>query len=438
MATKKKAAPELDKIGPLKLVSLEAENILRLTAVNITVDKNGAVLIGGANESGKSSVLKSIEMLLAGGKAVKDPIHDDAEKGRIVGRFSTKLGEVVVTKTFTRKKGPVLKITVEGYAKALAGPQTIIDALLDSIALDPLKFARMDPEKRAKMLAEIMGYDSTESDKKRADLYDDRTLVNREVKTLKGAYESITHHDDAPEKKVSASEMMAELEEITTHNAAGADLERALDTATADLAAARDELTQAKMNLLESQESVDALVASQAAAIAADDDFEPKDASELRVKIKKADEINAKFLDNDNKAKARTAYLAKEKESRDLDDQIDAIDRAKKEAMEKAQENLPVKGLGISAEGVTYKGKPFEQAGSSAIIKTSTAIAMSVNKDAPIKLLLIDDAEAIDPKTMPDVLAMAAKAGFDVWAAMTRFAEGEEPSVIIEDGQVQA
>ena len=50
------------------IVSLSAENILRLVAVHITPDKDGnLVVISGNNGNGKSSVLASIAMALGGG-----------------------------------------------------------------------------------------------------------------------------------------------------------------------------------------------------------------------------------------------------------------------------------------------------------------------------------------------------------------------------------
>lgn len=54
----------------MNILKLEASNILRLSAVTITPQGN-AIVIGGENAQGKSSVLNSIAMALAGEKFTK-------------------------------------------------------------------------------------------------------------------------------------------------------------------------------------------------------------------------------------------------------------------------------------------------------------------------------------------------------------------------------
>src|SRR4051812_1903349 len=83
----------------MKIVSLQAENIKRLVAVQITPDGN-LVQITGKNGQGKSSVLDAIWWALAGsGNIQAQPIR----KGEARGSIRLDLGELVVTRTFTRK-----------------------------------------------------------------------------------------------------------------------------------------------------------------------------------------------------------------------------------------------------------------------------------------------------------------------------------------------
>ena len=82
-----------------------------------------------------------------------------------------------------------------------------------------------------------------------------------------------------------------------------------------------------------------------------------------------------------------------------------------------------------------YKGKPLSQAGSSATALVSAAIAMALNKDSRVKLLLIDDAEKFDPPTTRKVLEMAHDNGFQV--LMARVGDGEKATVVIEDGAIK-
>ena len=87
----------------MKVKQLTAENVLRLKAVNITPDENGnMIVIGGNNAQGKTSVLQSIEMALAGKNSIpSEPIHRGASKGNIV----VDLGDMIIERHFTQKGG---------------------------------------------------------------------------------------------------------------------------------------------------------------------------------------------------------------------------------------------------------------------------------------------------------------------------------------------
>lgn len=76
----------------MKIISLESENIKRLKAVRIKPD-GLLVQITGKNGAGKTSVLDSIMMALAGGSTIPEkPIRDgsllDADNMRIIGEMA--------------------------------------------------------------------------------------------------------------------------------------------------------------------------------------------------------------------------------------------------------------------------------------------------------------------------------------------------------------
>lgn len=71
--------PTTTEAKPLHIIALDAQNVKRLRAVNIT-PTGDLIVIGGNNGQGKTSVLDSIEMALAGTKCAK-PIREGASKG---------------------------------------------------------------------------------------------------------------------------------------------------------------------------------------------------------------------------------------------------------------------------------------------------------------------------------------------------------------------
>ena len=92
-----------------KIVQLNVENVKRIEAVEITPDGE-LVVIGGKHGNGKSSVLDSIMYALGGEKALPPvPLRNGTSKGHI----TINLGDLVVTRKFTRKKDGEIGTSLE-------------------------------------------------------------------------------------------------------------------------------------------------------------------------------------------------------------------------------------------------------------------------------------------------------------------------------------
>jgi hypothetical protein len=423
--------------GVLRLTSLDVENVLRIRAVHLTLDDDGALIVEGKNEQGKSSVLRSIEMLLAGGKAIADdPIHGDAKTGKIVGRFGdlSTVDHIVVEKVFRRGKSPALKITSPGARYKT--PQSILSALLDTVALDPLKFRGYDDAKKAKTIADLMGFDSSALDAERARIYEERREHNREEKKLRAVIEQTSHHKDVGDKEVSVGELLEQLTAAREHNALGDELDSKLkmwkakvqqhDAAIAEL---EESLAASKIAAAQCEQYAKETMANLAR-------FAPVDEDEIRSQIDNAEEHNRQARDN-----ARRKKVVEEWENVSIlcaasEEELAKIDAEIAAARSDASSRLPVPGLTLSGGAVLYNGKPLSQAGASAELRVSVAIALAVNQDKRIKLLCLDDAEKLDADNTRLVLTMARDAGFQV--IMARVGDGREASVVIEDGVAKA
>jgi hypothetical protein len=430
MTMAKKKGTQIEGDQTLPLTELQVENILRLRAFKLTMDKDGAVIIEANNQQGKTSALKSLEILLAGtNKTPPEPIYGDAKTGKIVGKF----GDITLRKVFTRGKG--YKLTVESDAISYSKPQTLLDTLLKRISLDPGEFAGMDDKRRFDTIARVMQVDMVAMEAKRKRIYDERRDANRDLKRLKTEYEGMPYHEDAPEAPVDVTDLMAKLEEDRQHNQKGEKLDSAYSQASAYADECKEGIEAAKKALADAESELGIATREKAAAKAALVNFDPKDTADLELTIANASTINAQITDNERRQEARKKYMTAEEQATALNDQLEEIERLKKEKLQEAQERLPVPGLSLGEDTVLYKGKPLSQAGSSATALVSAAIAMALNKDSRIKLLLIDDAEKFDPPTTRKVLEMAHNNGFQV--IMARVGDGEKATVVIEDGQIK-
>ena len=179
---KKKKRPGKDKLPPLlkglqtaRIKEMRIEKIMRVKLVNLVWDDTNALVMEGPNSQGKTSALKSFELLLAGGAMPDKPIHDGETEGSIVARFDTEVGELVVSKTFTEHEAPALQITLEGRRGKLKPEQTILEILIDAIATKPREFYELEDQAQAEMLAKIRGFDPSTMDAKRARLFEERS-----------------------------------------------------------------------------------------------------------------------------------------------------------------------------------------------------------------------------------------------------------------------
>src|SRR3990172_5374450 len=136
----------------MKIIELQSENIERLKAVRIKPD-GSLVQSTGKNGAGKTSVLDSITMALAGGDVIPEkPIREGENKAKIV----VDLGDIKVTRTWTGNDKTYLAVETKEGAK-YPSPQALLDILTGKLSFDPLEFARMEPNKQVETLRQLVG-----------------------------------------------------------------------------------------------------------------------------------------------------------------------------------------------------------------------------------------------------------------------------------------
>lgn len=430
----------------LRLMSLDVENVLRLKAVSLKMGKDDVLIIEGGNEQGKSSVLMALESLLAGknAKALREPLHGDAKKGQIVARF----GGLVVTKKFKSGKSPTLSITAD-KGKKMGKPQTILTELFNHIALDPLKFIGQSAKEQRDTLSALMGFDSSKFDERYATAFEDRKNAKREAKRLTSAMCETPFEDGAPATLVDVAELMDEAKGRREHNEEidsalrscqglrndVQEFDRQLECAAHDIDELAKQLADAKIERDVRAAERDKTAGELATQETALQKMEQMDLAVIEDKIAAADQLNALFRGNERHNDLRSQATTAEGELERLNEELEKIKSEKDSARLAARERLPVQDLDITEDAVTYKGTPLSQAGGSAQLRVSTAVAIALNKDKRVKLLLLDDAEKLDPDSTKAVLEMAKDAGFQV--ILARVGDGKEATVLIEDGTVK-
>lgn len=423
-----------------RLVRMEIEDFMRCRLVRLDFDpKDPVTRIRGKNANGKSSVLRAFWALVGGKDACpEEPIREGAESAQVLGELANGL---IIKRRFTAG-GTRLEVSSRDGA-VYKRPQEILDALVGRISFDPLAFLNLDAKKQREALQRIAGVDTDPIEAARRVAYDQRTVVNRTVATLRARLEA-TPEVDAPEEIQSAADLIAEQTEALKVKAANdrrrnelrtfrdVDYARAAAKVTeaaqrvtsleAQLAAARGALTEAEAEKAAVIERGNALKAEVLALVDPDTSITQEKIAQLE---QRNDAVRAKrarlaLREELGKAVAESARLGAE---------VDECAQKKKAAL--AQAKFPVPGLGFSDGGITYNGITFEQASQAERIKVAMAMGLAMNPNLPV--VCIRDGSLLDEDSLALVRQMATEAGAQILLEMVGTGGG---GVVIEDGEV--
>jgi hypothetical protein len=141
--------------------------------------------------------------------------------------------------------------------------------------------------------------------------------------------------------------------------------------------------------------------------------------------------LNGKVAANAQRRELSTKAQALQTKATDLTAQIDNIDTQKNAQLTAAK--FPVPGMSFNEDGVLLAGIPFAQASDAEKIRVSVSMGLAMNPQ--LKVVLIRDGSLLDQNSLAVIASMAAESGAQVW--IERVGEGDECSVIIEDGQIK-
>lgn len=442
-----------------RLVELRATNVKRLRAVTIRPDPDSpATEITGANSEGKSSVLDSIAYALGGVAMCPDrPIRDGEERAEIVCRIEP--AGLTVTRTFTRAKGCGYNSRIEVTdpdGTARRSPQAVLDALIgpETLAFDPLAFARMKPKEQRDILLRVLGLADTlaKIDAEYDAAYAARTLANRAVDTINGGLMSLATvppPDDTPDAPLSSAALADELAAAQRYESETADAAKAvretadaateargdLDRLNARAVSLKAELADIERRAVEQAEFLRGVEAARDRAIAALGAREAAkpDIADIRRRIASIDATNSAVARKAAIAAKRGELSAARKAAEAREVEVSEIARRKADMLRGAK--FPIAGLGFDADGVTYRGVPVAQASTSEQIRLGFAI-MAKAYDRPLKLMRIYEGSLLDAKSRAALYATAAEYGYQL--VVERVDESGAVGIVIEDGMVKS
>lgn len=442
----------------MNIISLRADNVKRLHAVEIKPDGNW-VAISGKNGAGKTSVLDSIWWALGGAKNIQAaPIR----KGEASARIKLALGtggitELLVERRFTEKgdKNGYLFVRNADGSKRDA-PDTVLRALTGALTFDPVGFMGEEPKKQLEIMRKLVPLlddkgavlDVVALDREAARLYEERTSINRSHASAKARHEAILVPEQPALLALDRDTLMMRLAEADAHNGAIDTMRReesdalsAIDTSLLfvnrqkdTIADAEAHLMQLRLGLASAEESLDVARARHAdlSTRAHPDRIDVGAVSRDLVVVNEQMTVQARYDDiTQRKAESEGEAEAFAEEGASRTTRIDAIAAIKSAALARAK--MPVPGLGFGEEGVTFNDLPLEQASDAEQLRVSCAICAAMNPT--LRIMRIRNGNALDAAGRSALAAFAQANDFQIWIELVD--DTGELGVVIEDGRVK-
>ena len=411
---------------PVKIASLELENVKRIRACTLTPSENGLTVIGGRNNQGKTSILDAIAWAL-GGERYR-PSQAQRNGSVIPPRLHLKLSNGIVVER--SGKNSDLKVTDPEGRRA---GQQLLNDFVEQLALDLPKFLHASDKEKATALLKVIGVGDklAQLDHEEATLYSDRLAIGRIADQKAKFAKEMPDYPGVPAELVSVTDLIQAQQEILARNGENqrkrhhrdelAAKEQLLASTAeqqrAQLAATEEALAQVRSDLETAQR--DAL------------DLLDESTEELEESIRSAEEINRKVRANLDKEKAETDAADYRRQYEALTGQIEHLRMEREQLLESSP--LPLPGLSVEKGVLTYQGQQWDNLSGSDQLKVATAIVRAVKPQCGF--VLVDKLEQMDLDTMRDFSAWAESEGLQVIA--TRVSTGGECSIIISDGYAE-
>lgn len=394
----------------MKIIGLQSNNIKRLKAVDLKFDDDGKlIIISGKNAQGKTSLLDSIWMALAGTKAIPSkPIRDGEESADITLDIKGEKLSFTVKRTFTEKSSTLTIVNTEG--KKYSNPQEMLNHLIGNLTFDPLAFTRLTNKEQVQQLMDITGLSFEEIDGEIKFLREERTALGRVVKTFAKIEDddikAVT--DLACKQEVSVAKLSEGYTKLSAEARVFVDAQGRILTLNKQLADLNKEVVELQKLKMPKE-----------------------DLEKMKLDIEGAEESNKAIRDAKSKANMHNSYCEKKNGYETMTETIKAKEEQKKKMLSEVK--MPVENLSWDEDGVKYGELPFNQLSGAEQLRVSMAIAMSAKPH--LRVIVIKDGSLLDKDSLSVIETMAVDQDFQVW--MECVDESGEVGIFIEDGEVK-
>lgn len=413
----------------MKIINLEIENIKKIRAVEIS-PKGNTIVISGANEAGKSTVLDSIFYALTG-KVSVDPLKHGKKKGTV----RVELDDYIVTKTIT-EKGAYLKVeNKEG--QSFQSPQKFLDAITGKLSFDPMAFAGLKAREQKETLLGLIGVDFTKLEQAAEGLREDRLIIGRDVKKLEANIDTLgVELDGLPDEEIDIFKLTREIEIEKGKERNRQGINSRIDDNNQNISFTENQIADRELRIEDRLKEITSLKESIQGSRNEIIELQVKSEkikfnyADLETKLSTAQVENEKFRQGQKTVEMYESLAVEKAGYKKATEDLELIEEKKQEKLKKAE--LPLPGLSVDEQGIIYKGNMFAELSSAEQLKVSLAIAMKLNPK--LKVITIKDGSLIDSKNMKIIEDMAKGQDYQVW--IEKVDETGTVGLYIEEGVI--
>lgn len=425
------------KTDPVKIASLELENVKRIKAVSITPTTDGLTVIGGRNAQGKTSVLDAIAWAL-GGNSFK-PQNPTREGSATPAKLKIELSNGLIV-TRQGSSGSLKVVDPTGKKSG----QTLLNSFIEQLALNLPKFMNSTDKEKAEVLLDLIGVkDQIKAlDNQIETLSDQRRPLKTDYLGKRKVAADMPYYADAPEEPVSATELIERQQAILAKNSQNqtirqkvVDLEAQMKLKEQQEADARERVKQIERELTAANNQVSVIVDEKFQlfnSLKSTKDNAAKlvdeSTADIEEKLRDIDAINEKVRANQRRADLEAEAETTEETYKAISDQIETVRKQRIALLDSA--NMPLDDLDVKDGYLVYRGITWSDMSSAEQLQVATAIVRALKPDCGF--VLVDKLEQMDTQTLAEFGAWAQSVGLQVIG--TRVSTGDECSVVIEDG----
>lgn len=408
----------------VQITAFEVENVKRVRAVSMDVSGQALTVIGGRNGQGKTSTLDAIMWTLGGDRfKPSTPLREGAE------RLATK---VTLTNGITVERRGVdgsLKVT---DAKGQKAGQQLLNEFVSAFALDLPRFMASTAADKAKLLLDCfpnLGPELVRLNQEAKRIYDERHAMGVICERKKKYAQELPFNNDAPLELLSGSEMTQRLQDVLRRNAENDRLRRDVQGVRIAQQAAAARVKELQRQLAAATEELGTLDAKLATAERAAANVKDEDTTGLQHELEQIDAVNSRVRQNLDKARAESEAADLAEQYRAMTDALEQV-RAKRIQL-LASVQMPLADLAIDDDGqLLYRARRWDGMSGSEQLRVAVAICAAIKPQCGF--VLLDGLERMDKTQLADFATWLAER--DLQAIGTRVGDGDECSIVIEDG----